>query len=466
MAKATFYCSECGNESVGWTSQCDVCKKFNTLVEEVKMTGGSKEKNKKTSSLSWLGSFSDADTSSKLLLLEDVHQIQEIRFSSGLKELDLVLGGGFVKGSLVLLGGAPGMGKSTLLLQVCQNIEKEASLLYVCGEESPQQIKLRASRLGVKRKGIKLLTETCFERIAEILLKYKPSFVIIDSIQTLYMESIASAPGTLSQVREVAFGFLRLAKQLGITICLVGHVTKEGQIAGPRVLEHMVDTVLYFDGEDNAGLRVVRGVKNRFGTTDEIGLFKMTQQGLEALKNPSEELLKGRPQNTSGTVITCGLEGSRAILLEIQALLSASHFVSAQRMTQGIDRYRLSMLIAILEKHLNIQLNDKDAYVNVIGGMKLSDTASDLAILAALLSSYKNLPIHSHTLIMGEIGLTGEIRPVASVEKRVAEAVALGFKKILLPGSNRNALKKFPSSQADLIFVDHLREFLDILFLK
>lgn len=466
MAKATFYCSECGNESVGWTSQCDVCKKFNTLVEEVKMTGGSKEKNKKTSSLSWLDSFSDADTSSKLLLLEDVHQIQEIRFSSGLKELDLVLGGGFVKGSLVLLGGAPGMGKSTLLLQVCQNIEKEASLLYVCGEESPQQIKLRASRLGVKRKGIKLLTETCFERIAEILLKYKPSFVIIDSIQTLYMESIASAPGTLSQVREVAFGFLRLAKQLGITICLVGHVTKEGQIAGPRVLEHMVDTVLYFDGEDNAGLRVVRGVKNRFGTTDEIGLFKMTQQGLEALKNPSEELLKGRPQNTSGTVITCGLEGSRAILLEIQALLSASHFVSAQRMTQGIDRYRLSMLIAILEKHLNIQLNDKDAYVNVIGGMKLSDTASDLAILAALLSSYKNLPIHSHTLIMGEIGLTGEIRPVASVEKRVAEAVALGFKKILLPGSNRNALKKFPSSQADLIFVDHLREFLDILFLK
>lgn len=466
MAKATFYCSECGNESIGWTSQCDVCKKFNTLVEEIKMTGGSKEKNKKASSLSWLDSFSEGDTSSKLLLLEDINQTQEIRFSSGLKELDLVLGGGFVKGSLVLLGGAPGMGKSTLLLQVCQNIEKDASLLYVCGEESPQQIKLRASRLGVKRKGIKLLTETCFERIAEILLKYKPSFVIIDSIQTLYMESIASAPGTLSQVREVAFGFLRLAKQLGITICLVGHVTKEGQIAGPRVLEHMVDTVLYFDGEDNAGLRVVRGVKNRFGTTDEIGLFKMTQQGLEALKNPSEELLKGRPQNTSGTVITCGLEGSRAILLEIQALLSASHFVSAQRMTQGIDRYRLSMLIAILEKHLNIQLNDKDAYVNVIGGMKLSDTASDLAILAALLSSYKNLPIHSNTLIMGEIGLTGEIRPVSSVEKRVAEAVALGFKKILLPGSNRNALKKMPTPQADLIFVDHLREFLDILFLK
>lgn len=465
MAKAKFFCSACGNETVGWMLQCPFCQALDTLVEEVKITGQS-SKNKSTAKTpsAWLNSV-EASPEEKLFALENVEKHAYVRFSSGLKELDLVLGGGFIKGSLVLIGGAPGMGKSTLLLQVAKTLAGQIPVLYICGEESPEQIKLRASRLGVQGKGIKLFTETHFESIAEILLKHKPQFVIVDSIQTLYTEQVASAPGTLSQVREVSFGFLRIAKQLGITICLVGHVTKDGQIAGPRVLEHMVDTVLYFDGEDNAGLRIIRGVKNRFGTTDEIGMFHMTEKGLEAIDNPSEELLKGRPQNTAGTAITCGMEGSRPLLIEIQALLSDAHFASPVRMVQGLDKTRLSMLLAVLEKHLNLPLSGKDAYVNVVGGVKLTDPTSDLALLAALISSYKNLAIPPSTVLMGEIGLTGEIRPIRSVEKRVTEALSLGFHRILLPGSNREVLKKLKKHQADLIFVDSLRELLDIIFM-
>lgn len=465
MAKAKFFCNECGNETIGWMRQCPFCHALDSLVEEVKVTGqNAKNKNATHLHNTWLHQVGGQEAD-KLLSLEEVGKIDHVRFSSGLKELDRVLGGGFIKGSLILVGGAPGMGKSTLLLQVAKSLSSALQLLYICGEESPEQIKLRATRLGVQGKGIKLLTETHFERIAEILVKHKPDFVIVDSIQTLYTENLSAAPGTITQVREVSFGFLRLAKQLGITICLVGHVTKEGQIAGPRVLEHMVDTVLYFDGEDNAGLRIVRGVKNRFGTTEEIGMFHMTAQGLEAIQNPSEELLKGFPQNTSGTVITCGMEGSRPLLIEIQALLSDSHFATPQRMVQGLDKTRLSMLLAVLEKHVQLPVSSKDAYVNVVGGIKLTDPATDLALMGALISSFKNTAIPPHTVLMGEVGLTGEIRPIRAVEKRVSEAIALGFRRILLPGSNRDKLKKMKNLKADLIFVDSLREFLDIIFM-
>lgn len=463
MAKNTsHFCSECGYESLGWLGRCPACKTWGSMVEASKVTG--KESSSKSKGItSWL--TQSGEKAPSLLNLDQVEHISHERFLSGIPELDRVLGGGFIPASLVLLGGAPGMGKSTLLLQVCKQSQTLSPILYICGEESPAQLKLRANRLGLSGAGIKVLSETCFETIANILSQLKPKFVIVDSIQTMYLDSLSAAPGSLSQVREVAFGFLRLAKKENITICLVGHITKDGQIAGPRLLEHMVDTVLYFDGEENANLRILRSVKNRFGPTDEIGLFTMTNEGLQSLSNPSEALLSGRPLNTAGSCISASMQGTRPLLLEVQALLSSSNYVQAQRMTQGLDKNRVQMILSIMEKIFQQALHSYDAYVNLVGGLKFQDPALDLAIAAALLSSLENKPIQSSTLILGELGLTGEIRPVQTVEKRVTEAAQLGFTKMLLPSSNKVSLKKLHLPiNTELIYIDHLKEIRDILF--
>lgn len=464
--KDKYFCQECGYESLGWLGKCPFCGQWNCMVEAPKDHSVNKSSVSKQGAEAWLNFINnDLSLEDKLYDLDKIHEEQQFHISSGIFELDRVLGGGFVPASLSLFGGSPGIGKSTLLLQVCKNMKKIGHFLYICGEESPAQIKLRAARLGLVNSGIKLLTETCFENIAEAVIRLKPKFIIVDSIQTLYLASLNSAPGTVSQVRETAFGFLRLAKQYNISICLVGHVTKDGQIAGPRVLEHMVDTVIYFEGENNNNIRIVRCVKNRFGPTDEIGMFNMTAQGLVSLENPSEELLKGRPQNTAGTIITACLQGNRSLLIEIQALITPSNFITAQRMTQGPDRNRVCMLLALIEKVGGIKLSDQDAYINIIGGLKLNDPAADLAIVTSIISSFKNKAVDSETVVIGELGLTGEIRPANNIEKRIIEAMSLGFKRIILPSGNKNSIKKSLLKQkCDLIFVDSLSQSIDVMF--
>lgn len=470
--KSTFFCTSCGHETQGWLGKCPGCGEWNSLVEDKTVTG-SKTSAKKATHRGWLETqIQEAhnDTAARqgnLLSLEDIEKQLEKRTLSGIPELDRVLGGGFVQGSLILVGGDPGIGKSTLLLQMAQNVKLDGTILYVCGEESPAQIKLRANRLGVKRTCIKLLPETNFGKIAHAMLVAKPELVIIDSIQTMYDEEISSAPGSVSQVRECTAGFLRIAKATGTTVVLVGHVTKDGAIAGPRVLEHMVDTVLYFEGENHHQLRIVRGVKNRYGATNEIGIFAMEQSGLMPLPNPSEILLAGRPRNTPGTVITATNEGTRTLLLEVQSLLVASSYGNPQRMTQGYDRNRLAMLIAVGDKYLKATFDSMDAYVNIIGGMKLNDPGTDLAILCSLFSSVKEVPIPEDMLLLGEIGLVGELRQVSSVEQRLTEAVRLGFRQIILPSANHTVKKGMAMpDDIDLIFVDNLHQAMDVIFSK
>ncbi|NLZ55068.1 MAG: DNA repair protein RadA [Clostridiaceae bacterium] len=365
---------------------------------------------------------------------------REQRFSSGNGEFDRVLGGGFVKGSLVLVGGDPGIGKSTLLLQILGSARTDLPLLYICGEESPAQVRLRADRLGINRASISLLPETEFERIAPIIARLQPSVVVVDSIQTAYSAAIDSVPGSVSQVRDVAAGFLRLAKELDITVVLVGHVTKEGSLAGPRVLEHMVDTVLYFEGDGNTSLRVIRARKNRFGATDEIGMFEMTDRGLLPVVNPSAALLEGRPLSVPGTVITSCIEGTRPVLVEIQALLSDSQFNVPQRMAQGLDRNRVVMLLAVMEKSLRAGLAQMDAFINVVGGLTLREPSTDLAVCAAIASSLRGRPLRENMIVFGEVGLTGEVRAVSRAAARVAEAVRLGFTTCVVPSQCRKAI--------------------------
>ena len=426
-SKIVYFCQECGYESAKWMGQCPGCKAWNSFVEEPVAPKGSRG-----SSASAKEIASAAPTKLSMVSLDD-HK----RTLTGIQELDRVLGGGIVKGSLVLVGGDPGIGKSTLLLQMCRTLaEKSVSLLYISGEESLQQIKMRASRLGPFQNDIMMLCETNLDIVEGVVRKYKPEIVIIDSIQTMYKEEIASAPGSVSQVRESTGVLMQLAKGLGITIFIVGHVTKEGVVAGPRVLEHMVDTVLYFEGDRHASYRLLRAVKNRFGSTNEIGVFEMCSNGLIQVPNPSEYMLNGRPQGASGSVVSCAMEGTRPILVEVQALVCRTNFNMPRRTAAGIDYNRVNLLMAVLEKRLGLPLDSCDCYVNLAGGMRLSEPAMDLAVVCAIISSYKNFEISAKTIIFGEVGLTGEVRAVSMVEQRVAEAKKLGFSLCLVPQVN------------------------------
>ncbi len=434
MAKgktSIFFCQSCGYESSKWMGQCPGCKEWNTFVEEVvdKKNAGTLAKQKATAS------------EAKVLPLSQIEMTYDKRVSTDMKELDRVLGGGIVQGSMVLVGGDPGIGKSTLLLQVCRNLsEHNIKVLYISGEESLQQIKIRAERIGNFGDSLKLLCETNLDTIKAVIDREKPQIVVIDSIQTMFNEEVSSAPGSVSQVRESTGVLMQIAKGMGISIFIVGHVTKEGVVAGPRVLEHMVDTVLYFEGDRHAAYRILRGVKNRFGSTNEIGVFEMRQDGLVEVENPSEYMLSGKPEGASGSVVACSMEGTRPILLEVQALVCHSNFGIPRRTAAGTDFNRVNLLMAVLEKRLGLKLGDCDAYVNIAGGIKMNEPAIDLGIVLALISSYKDKPIDEKTICFGEVGLSGEVRAVNMAEQRVQEAKKLGFEVCILPEVCRKSM--------------------------
>ena len=429
--KTVYFCQECGYESAKWMGQCPACKAWNTFVEETVSS-------KKSSS----GSIKTTQKKTEPVVLKDISLSSDERQSCGIGELDRVLGGGIVPGSLVLVGGDPGIGKSTLLLQVCRNLSSQGiSVLYISGEESLRQIKLRADRLGTFNDKLKLLCETNLENIREIIERTKPDVAVVDSIQTMFHEDISSAPGSVSQVRESTNVLMQIAKGMGVSIFIVGHVTKEGNVAGPRVLEHMVDTVLYFEGDRHASYRILRGVKNRFGSTNEIGVFEMTDIGLREVSNPSEYMLSGKPEGASGSVVVCMMEGTRPMLLEVQALVCRTNFGLPRRTAAGMDYNRLNLLMAVLEKRLNLPLSSYDAYVNIAGGVRLSEPALDLGLVLAIISSYRDVPIPDKTLVFGEVGLSGEVRAVGMAQQRVQEAKRLGFDRIILPKSSLSQLK-------------------------
>ncbi len=434
MAKAkttAFFCQNCGYESAKWQGQCPACHEWNTFTEEpvVKVAGSAEVKK--------------AAAEIKPVRLSEVHTDEKQRISSGMEELDRVLGGGIVAGSLMLVGGDPGIGKSTLLLQVCHNLTRDGhKVLYVSGEESAQQIKLRAQRIGDFKDDLMLLCETNLELVRSVIEKTKPEIVVIDSIQTMYHETVSAAPGSVSQVREATNVLMQIAKGMGISIFLVGHVTKEGVVAGPRVLEHMVDTVLYFEGDHYASYRILRGVKNRFGSTNEIGVFEMRQSGLREVSNPSEYMLEGKPENASGSIVACSMEGSRPILIEIQALVCHTNLPMPRRTTAGTDFNRVNLLLAVLEKRAGMQMSSCDVYVNIAGGIRMTEPAIDLGLILALVSSYKDIAIDEKTIAFGEVGLSGEIRSVNMAQQRVQEAKKLGFETVLMPRVSMKALQK------------------------
>ena len=422
---SVFFCQNCGYESAKWAGQCPACRQWNTFAEEPfapKAKGASSGRRRTGEAKNGPVSLSDVDAG------------EGKRFSTGMGELDQVLGGGIVPGSLVLVGGDPGIGKSTLLLQVCQRLSSAGrKLLYISGEESLKQIKLRANRMGEFTENLYLLCETSLNIIRGIIEQQKPDMVVIDSIQTMYHEEVGSAPGSVSQVRESTNIFMQLAKGLNVSIFIVGHVTKEGTVAGPRVLEHMVDTVLYFEGDRHASYRILRGVKNRFGSTNEIGVFEMRKEGLVEVRNPSEFMLSGKPEHASGSVVACAMEGTRPMLMEIQALVCKTNFGMPRRTAAGLDYNRVNLLMAVLEKRLGLPLSNYDAYVNIAGGIRLNEPAADLGIVMAIASSYKNRPIAEDVIVFGEVGLSGEVRAVSMPEQRVAEAKKLGFTTCVIP---------------------------------
>ncbi len=435
MAKAkkstVFFCQECGFESSKWMGQCPGCKAWNSFVEETVNKNIVNTSGKKVSAIS----------SKEPSVLSSVSLTKEDRIQIGIEELDRVLGGGIVPGSLSLVGGDPGIGKSTLLLQVCQKLAAQGrKILYVSGEESLKQIKIRALRIGEFTDSLLLFCETNLGAIEETIRKVSPEVVIIDSIQTMYNENVGAAPGSVSQVRESTGVLLQLAKGLGVSIFIVGHVTKEGTVAGPRVLEHMVDTVLYFEGDRHASYRILRGVKNRFGSTNEIGVFEMRQEGLVEVKNPSEFMLSGKPEGASGSVVACSMEGTRPVLIEIQALVCQSNFGIPRRQATGTDFNRLNLLMAVLEKRVGLQMSGCDAYVNIAGGMRLQEPALDLGIIMAIVSSYKNRAVDDKTVVFGEVGLSGEVRSVSMTGQRIQEAKKLGFKHCIVPRSSMEGL--------------------------
>ena len=434
MAKAkstAFFCQNCGYESAKWQGQCPACHEWNTFTEEpvAKITGSAAVKK--------------AAAEIRPVRLSEIQTDESQRISSGMEELDRVLGGGIVAGSLMLVGGDPGIGKSTLLLQVCHNLTGTGhKVLYVSGEESVQQIKLRAKRIGDFKDDLMLLCETNLELVRSVIEKIRPEIVVIDSIQTMYHEAVSAAPGSVSQVREATNVLMQIAKGMGISIFLVGHVTKEGVVAGPRVLEHMVDTVLYFEGDRYASYRILRGVKNRFGSNNEIGVNEMRQSGLREVTNPSEYMLDGKPENASGSIVACSMEGSRPILIEIQALVCHTNLPMPRRTTAGTDFNRVNLLLAVLEKRAGMQMSACDVYVNIAGGIRMTEPAIDLGLILALVSSYKDIAIDEKTIAFGEVGLSGEIRSVNMAQQRVQEAKKLGFETVLMPKVSMKALQK------------------------
>ena len=434
MAKAkktVFFCQNCGHEETKWLGQCPACKEWNTFVEE-KVSVSSPGKS----------GIVKEERDNRPVALKSVATDEDDRIQTKIGELDRVLGGGIVPGSLVLVGGDPGIGKSTLLLQVCQALSAgNKNILYISGEESLKQIRLRANRMGEFSEKLYLLCETSLDRIRNVIEKSRPDMVVIDSIQTMYNEEVASAPGSVSQVRESTNIFMQLAKGLNISIFIVGHVTKEGTVAGPRVLEHMVDTVLYFEGDRHASYRILRAVKNRFGSTNEIGVFEMRTEGLVEVKNPSEFMLSGKPENASGSVVACAMEGTRPMLMEIQALVCRSNFGMPRRTAAGLDYNRVNLLMAVLEKRAGLALSNYHAYVNIAGGIRMNEPAVDLGVVMAIASSYRNKPIPDDMIVFGEVGLSGEVRGVTMPEQRVTEAKKLGFKSCIVPKVSEDALK-------------------------
>ena len=450
--KTTFFCKECGFESPKWLGQCPGCKEWDYFVEEpvVKTAAGRSV------------TVTEHREPSKL---SEIVTNDEVRTLTGIGELDRVLGGGIVTGSLVLVGGDPGIGKSTLLLQMCKQLaEAGKDVLYVSGEESVKQIKMRADRLGTFQKELFLLSETDLDIVTEVIGRKKPEIVIIDSIQTMYREEIGSAPGSVSQVRETTSTLMRLAKSLPVSIFIVGHVTKEGVVAGPRVLEHMVDTVLYFEGDGGASYRFLRGVKNRFGSTDEIGVFEMRGNGLVEVPNPSEYMLAGKPKQAPGSIVVCSIEGTRPILIEVQALVCQTNFNMPRRTSTGTDYNRVNLLMAVIEKRMGVRMGDCDAYINVAGGMRIHEPALDLGIILALLTSYRNQSLDDETICFGEVGLAGEVRAVNMAEQRVLEAAKLGFKRCILPKVNcrQLALTKEQTRGLELVGIESIHELLEV----
>lgn len=444
-------CQNCGSQSRKWLGQCPDCEEWNTMVEE---------RFRPTAVTAKAGlNYRDSTT----VAYGDIESQDDDRTASGIDELDRVLGGGIVAGSLVLIGGAPGIGKSTIVMQMADKLGRNGTkVLYVSGEESERQIKMRGERLGVEARNLFLLPETNLQSILAETEKLKPDFVIVDSIQTVFSEQIESAPGSVSQVRDVAAQFMTFAKQTATPVFLTGHVTKEGSIAGPKTLEHIVDTVLYFEGDRHHNHRIIRATKNRFGAANEIGVFEMTNTGLVPVGNPSELFLQERPENATGSVVTVCMEGTRPMLVEVQALVSGTKFGSGRRMTQGFDHNRASLLIAVLEKRFGFQLAGEDVFVNVAGGLEIDEPAADLGIVAAIASSFRNVQVPPETAVFGEVGLTGEVRGVLQAQARAREAQTLGFKKLILPESNKKGLEKLLGMR--VVGVRNLEQALDELF--
>ena len=450
---SVFFCQECGYETSKWMGQCPGCKEWNTMVEE--------KVDKK--SISTSGKLKQQEHEAIPMPLSKIVCSEEERVSTKILELDRVLGGGIVRGSLVLVGGDPGIGKSTLLLQVCRNLStQKLSVLYVSGEESLQQIKMRAVRIGTFTDDLELLCETNLDTVKSVMERKKPQIVIIDSIQTMYNDSVGSAPGSVSQVRESTAVLMQLAKGVGISIFIVGHVTKEGMVAGPRVLEHMVDTVLYFEGDRHQSYRILRGVKNRFGSTNEIGVFEMRNEGLVEVENASEYMLSGKPKGASGSVVFCGMEGSRPLLCDVQALAAASYFGTPRRTVAGADSGRVALLLAVLEKRCSLRTGNQDVYINVAGGLELSEPAADLALCLAVASSLRDESIGQDVAVMGEVGLAGEVRAIPQCDRRIAECERLGFSTIILPRENMKRVRA--PEGVKLIGVDTVMQALSVLF--
>ena len=445
--KTLFVCQDCGYETPRWMGKCPACNNWASLVEEVQEKGDKKK-----------GGLIVPDA--KPLKLNEIIYTDEERLNTGIKELDRVLGGGIVKGSLVLVGGDPGIGKSTLLLQVSNSVKLDGIVLYVSGEESIRQIKMRADRLGIKSESLMLVSENNLEAIESLIEQLKPELLIIDSIQTVYLEYISSAPGSVSQVREATSKLMHIAKKLNVATVIIGHVTKEGAIAGPRVLEHMVDAVLYFEGERNFSYRILRAIKNRFGSTNEIGMFEMKELGLEEIQDVSKVLLSERPGDTPGSVIVSSMEGTRPILVEIQALVSSTPFGMPRRTADGLDYNRIILLSAVLEKRLGLNLHNQDIYINVVGGIKLDEPAIDLGIIVAIVSSFRNTNTKPGMIMIGEVGLTGEVRAINNIEKRIIEAEKSGFRYCVIPKGNVKLISKESSIQ--IIGVEDIRQALDV----
>lgn len=449
--KSVFYCTECGNEFPKWSGRCTACGAWNSIVEKPAF------KEDRRSAVQGPRGVS----LKKPVLLSEVDITEELRFDTGMGELDRVLGGGAVAGSLVLVGGAPGIGKSTLLLQICQHIGEERRILYVTGEESERQLKMRAGRLSVDSPNLLILSETNMSDILEAVDQVSPDVLIADSIQTLYSPENQSAPGSVGQVKECTMALMQLAKGSGVTVFVIGHVNKEGAIAGPKVLEHMVDCVLYFEGDESLSCRILRAAKNRFGSTNEIGVFEMADHGLVEIPNPSEMLLSGRPKNTPGTCVTCVMEGSRPVLAEIQALLASTNYNVPRRTSNGFDYNRAMLLLAVLDKRGGLKTGGADAYLNVIGGLYINEPAADLAAILAMASSCRDIPIPDDLVALGEVGLTGELRSVAQLEQRVSEIARHGFKSLIIPKQRRGKLN--PPEGLRILEAGNIREAMSLI---